>query len=141
MISQSKVWPRRSIGTLTNRSKLILPKYTFRAAVLGSEGMSKWTLSPTTKHLSQATYLSSRLKEEHLLCAPGTSKDRNLGGGEGGVAFVATTNLAAVSNVFSNINRCAGSLVLSCTVVTMLSATWADKWMHVPQRGGGGDRF
>ena len=61
MISQSKVWPRRWVGTLINCSKLRLPSKTFRAAVQGSEGLSKWTLrSPTTNSLSQETYDSSR---------------------------------------------------------------------------------
>ena len=49
VISQSKVWPRQWVGTLTNCSKLRLPSITVRAAVQGSEGLSKWTLrSPTT---------------------------------------------------------------------------------------------
>ena len=55
VISQSKVWPRRWVGTLTNCSKLRLPSITFRAATQGSEGLSKWTLrSPTTNSLLQA---------------------------------------------------------------------------------------
>ena len=46
---------------MTNCSKLRLAKTAFRAAVQGSEGLSKWTLrSPTTKSLSQATYDSSK---------------------------------------------------------------------------------
>ena len=61
VISQSKVWPRRCVGTLSNCSKLRLPSITFRAAVQGSEGLSKWTLrSTTTNSPSQETYDSSR---------------------------------------------------------------------------------
>ena len=61
VISQSKVWPRRWKGTLTNGCKLRLSSTTLRAEVLGSEGLSKWTLrSPTTKSLSQETYYNGR---------------------------------------------------------------------------------
>ena len=61
VISQSNVWQRRWVGTLTNRCKLRLSSTTFRAVVLGSEGVSKWTLSsPATKSLSQETYDSNR---------------------------------------------------------------------------------